>query len=169
MSEWQVTRGLIANAPNLPQPQRAAPVPPAPGTSQLAQMSSSSDDPDDPDSPPQPGPAAAAPVAAAPAAATPAKRPRMVDLPERLRTYKKHVLVAIQSNIIGSGRPQKRCRVCYVNGKRKDTTKECRVCKIPLCIKGPCFQHYHTRVRYWTTSPTADVRRGRQTRGRQQQ
>ena len=88
----------------------------------------------------------------------PPKRPRIRDPPGRLTSYKKHHLEAIGPH----ARSQKRCRVCYMNGKRKDTVKQCARCKVPLCLKGPCFEAYHTRVRYWQSpSPSPDRGRGR--------
>ena len=44
-------------------------------------------------------------------------------------------------------KPQKRCRVCYKNGKRKETRYHCPCCpsKPGLCYF-PCFEIYHTKL-----------------------
>ncbi|XP_071972612.1 piggyBac transposable element-derived protein 4-like [Engystomops pustulosus] len=46
-------------------------------------------------------------------------------------------------------RPQKRCRVCYKNGIRKDTGYQCMTChdQPGLCIH-ECFRKYHTSLEY---------------------
>ncbi|XP_069800973.1 piggyBac transposable element-derived protein 4-like [Dendropsophus ebraccatus] len=47
------------------------------------------------------------------------------------------------------GKSQKRCRVCYKRGFRKDTCFQCDTCpdKPGLCIK-ECFKTYHTSMEY---------------------
>lgn len=64
------------------------------------------------------------------------------DPPEiLLMNMKQHRL----RKIINLGRkkfPQKHCRLCYVHGRRKDTSFVCDVCNIPLC-KEKCFENYH--------------------------
>ncbi|XP_056405467.1 oocyte zinc finger protein XlCOF7.1-like [Hyla sarda] len=47
------------------------------------------------------------------------------------------------------GRSQKRCRVCYKRGIRKNTTSQCDTCpdNPGLCIKN-CFREYHTSMQY---------------------
>ena len=119
----------------------------------------------------RPGTVPVVPVAPAPTAATPAptatttdsqseddpepplqvvrqRRPRIVDPPERLTTNVRHQPVPV------GAKPgaQKRCRVCSRNKLRKDTSKMCSVCKVPLCVRGPCFNDYHTLRRYWRSS-----------------
>ena len=88
-------------------------------------------------------------------------RPRLVDPPSRLQFYKKHVPVTITIAVGTSKFPQKRCRVCYINGIRRDTTKQCALCNIPLCVKGPCFEDYHKKAKYWQSPPDVRGRRGR--------
>ena len=151
-AEWPVTGSLIPHAPNLPQPQAA--MPPAPGTPRSSPDSDSPPPRTPHQSPPQPTPGPSR-----------KKKPRLVDPPQRLQSFKKHVLTAIK----GPGnKPQKQCRVCYMISKRKDTTKECIICKIPLCTKDPCFDVYHKKMKYWTT-PTLVQRRESRGRGRQQE
>ena len=41
-------------------------------------------------------------------------------------------------------KPQKRCRVCYRKGSRKDTRYLCKECNVPLCL-GKCFENYHSK------------------------
>ena len=76
-------------------------------------------------------------------------RPRIVDPPGRLLSFKKHALEPIGPN----PKSQRRCRVCYMEKRRRDTVKQCGRCKIALCSKGTCFERYHTKVRYWHASP----------------
>lgn len=47
-------------------------------------------------------------------------------------------------------KPQARCRVCAKNGVRRDVKTVCTSCprKPGLCT-APCFQRWHTQVRYW--------------------
>ena len=126
---WPVVGPLIDHAPDLQQRDQpaAAPVPPpVPGTSR--EMS--------PDSPPPATPP------------RPGKRPRLADPPQHLKSLAKHYLVPVT----GPGK-QKRCRVCYLSGKRKDTTKQCHLCQIALCAKGPCFDQYHKKVKFWSSPP----------------
>ncbi|XP_017759329.1 PREDICTED: piggyBac transposable element-derived protein 4-like [Eufriesea mexicana] len=44
-------------------------------------------------------------------------------------------------------RPSKRCTVCHKNKKRKETTWECKKCKVPLHVP-ECFERYHTVTDY---------------------
>ena len=60
---------------------------------------------------------------------------------------------------------QKRCRVCFMSGIRRDTTRMCSRCLIPLCRR-PCFQVYHDKRVYWTRAP-AGSKVGLKMRGRQ--
>ena len=118
---------LIDHAPDLQQqdPPAAAPVPPpVPGTSRSTS----------PDSPP------GSPRATTP---HPGKWPRLADPPQRLKSFSKHYLVPVS----GPGR-QKRCRVCYLSGKQKDTMKQCHLCQIALCSRGLCFDQYHKKVKF---------------------
>ena len=41
-------------------------------------------------------------------------------------------------------KPQKRCRVCYRKGSRKETRHLCKECNVPLCL-GKCFENYHSK------------------------
>ena len=161
-----------------------------------ADSSSDEEDLDDPapadDSPPEPdaplSPAAAAAAAAdAPAApdvaaaAAPADPPvpdppgdmpaptrgppsrRVVDPVCRLRRGD-HSLVHLK----GTAR-QKRCCVCHVSGKRRDTHFMCTTCKVPLCRINDCSRRYHTMAVYWTTPPRGTVQGSASRCPRQQQ
>ena len=83
--EWPVVGPLIPHAPNLPQtPAAVPPVLRTPGTRR-------SSSPDDPNSPPPRTPPGS-PPADTPG---PSRRPRLVDPPQRLQSYKKHFLVTV--------------------------------------------------------------------------
>ena len=43
---------------------------------------------------------------------------------------------------------QKRCSVCHVSGKHKDTQFMCTTCKVPLCRISDCSRRYHTMAVY---------------------
>ncbi|XP_068224924.1 piggyBac transposable element-derived protein 4-like [Palaemon carinicauda] len=52
---------------------------------------------------------------------------------------------------IGRARQQRKCRVCSMNGIRRDTVYQCSHCKIALCqVTGQCLTKYHTLSQYWT-------------------
>ena len=145
------------------QPQQV-PVPPA---APLAE--DDSDDPDDPEAeaprtPPPPPPAAAA--ADDDDVATPQTRKRIFDPPGRLLSYKKHKPEAVQGT---NKRSQRRCRVCFMNGIRRDTMKQCCVCKIALCTSRDCFEVYHKRVKFWQSPPAGGSQLGRRGRRQSQQ
>lgn len=75
------------------------------------------------------------------------KRVSREDAPMRLSAdMRQHKVVKITSS--GNKKfPQKRCRVCKKNGKRKETCFMCSYCEIPLCM-GKCFEDYHTKKNY---------------------
>lgn len=75
------------------------------------------------------------------------KRVSREDAPMRLSAdMRQHKIVKITSS--GNKKfPQKRCRVCKKNGKRKETCFMCSYCEIPLCM-GKCFEDYHTKKNY---------------------
>ena len=100
--------------------------------------------------PASPRPSSDTDVDPAPPVEKPKRRPRYVDPPERLTTSLRHHPVPV-GHKVGM---QKRCRVCLLNKKRKDTTKMCGICKVPLCVRENCFEVYHTQRRYWV-SPRA--------------
>ena len=84
--------------------------------------------------------------------AAPAARPRgrhVVDHPDRLDANKDHFVERV-----GRVKQQLRCRVCAMQGKRRDTCFQCGYCKIGLCttVKRDCFRLYHTKRQYWKTS-----------------
>nr|XP_032834244.1 uncharacterized protein LOC116956615 isoform X1 [Petromyzon marinus]XP_032834245.1 uncharacterized protein LOC116956615 isoform X1 [Petromyzon marinus]XP_032834246.1 uncharacterized protein LOC116956615 isoform X1 [Petromyzon marinus] len=87
-----------------------------------------------------------APDDPSPSAPAKHKRPRLVDPSCRLTQVTEHAMTSIMPS-------QRRCRVCYRNGRRRDTTWECNVCKIPLCLRGDCFVQYHSQKQYWTPPP----------------
>ena len=97
--------------------------------------------------PPAPDPPGDMP---APARGPPSRQ--VVDPPCRLR-HGNHTLVRFE----GTAR-QKRCRVCHVSGRRKDTQFMCSTCKMPLCRISDCSRRYHTMAMYWSTPPRGTVR-----------
>ena len=177
-SSTSMTEG-IPRAPDLPfeehadtyrtaRPRRQRAARPRPADS----SSEEEEDLDDPapadDSPPEPDAPAAPDVAAAAAGApadppvpdppgdmpAPARGPpsrRVVDPSCRLRPGN-HTLVCLK----GTAR-QKRCRVCHVSGRRKDTQFMCSTCKMPLCRISDCSRRYHTMAMYWSTPPRGTV------------
>nr|XP_022921145.1 piggyBac transposable element-derived protein 4-like [Onthophagus taurus] len=67
------------------------------------------------------------------------------DMPERLHGkhwahFPKHI-----DPTTSKLRPSKPCKVCQKNKKRKETTWECKKCKVPLHLP-ECFELYHTIV-----------------------
>ena len=73
---------------------------------------------------------------------TPAgKRPRIIDTPVRLQKAQHHSLVLLDKRL--------RCRVCYKEGKRKDTRYKCKKCNVALCVVS-CFHKYHSKKKYWS-------------------
>ena len=167
--EWPATGPFIPHAPDLAtsgddgasnqqQQQQQAQQQQQQQAQQAPSPDPDSPQPMSPGSPPgtgTPPPPGTPPPAPAPSAVKP--RPRLVDHPGRLQQYKRHILVSIGLE----KKRHKRCRVCYINGLRKDTTKQCDLCKIPLCSRGPCFDAYHKKAKYWLSPP--DIRgRGRE-------
>lgn len=66
------------------------------------------------------------------------------DSTQRLSGNLQHQLVKICET---DRRKRKRCRVCYVNKIRKDTSFMCKSCKVPLHL-GECFANYHLKKKY---------------------
>ena len=77
------------------------------------------------------------------------RRPIVIlDPPERLQPGQ-HEIMTIAGNPDFSTK-QRKCRVCCTHGIRKDTSFQCRQCRVPLCVHlRICFQRYHTEARYW--------------------
>ena len=47
------------------------------------------------------------------------------------------------------GAKQKRCRVCHMNGRRRDTCFMCCSCQVPLCrVDAECSRKYHSMAVY---------------------
>ena len=68
-----------------------------------------------------------------------------------------HSLVNIAE--AGGGAKQKRCRVCHMNGRRRDTRFMCRKCQVPLCrVDAECSRKYHSMAVYWSAPPRGTVR-----------
>ena len=68
-----------------------------------------------------------------------------------LRLTGRHFLEEIPSTE-KKQRPQKRCRVCYKRGQRKDVRLQCSGCPSrPGLHLVECFKAYHTKLRYWET------------------
>ncbi|XP_060862212.1 piggyBac transposable element-derived protein 4-like [Metopolophium dirhodum] len=60
---------------------------------------------------------------------------------ELLQGKKKHFLSEVQSTAQGKF-ARRRCVICSINKKRKDTKYFCKECKVGLCAV-PCFELYH--------------------------
>ena len=175
---WQATGPPLEHAPSLPIEERLDRLPPTPrGLGRTPQSaprrhgSESEDDPDEPAAlpsvsqphspPPPPPPSVVAPTP--PAAPAPApepaaddpppgpRRPRIYDPPSRLQPGN-HKLVLLEGKA-----KQKRCRVCYMSGRRKDSRYMCCVCQTPLCNNVECFLAYHSRETYWSAPPRGTV------------
>ena len=143
-----------AATPERPAEQRPQPAAPAPERRRQPAAPA-------PERRPQPAaPAPDEPSVDAPHRPTPPSR-RVVDPPCRLVRGQDHSLQHIADN------KQKRCRVCHMSGRRKDTRFECVTCKIPLCRTENCSHKYHTLMTYWT-SPPAGTAEGRRSRVRYQ-
>jgi hypothetical protein len=56
--------------------------------------------------------------------------------------FKRHHIELIPGSTIGQ-KPQKRCRLCYRAGVRKDTRYHCKECNVPFCLE-KCFTGYHS-------------------------
>ena len=173
--QWQPSGDGLQHEDDLPVEERFDQLPPRPAPHMGPTPPSASASPvDDPDDPPAEAPARppAAPSPPAPAVAMPppppptprtGSRPRVLDPACRLQP--------------GDHEPQRmppnrgrRCRVCFMNGIRKDSRYLCSTCQVPLCNKPTCFRRYHTEARYWSSQPVAAMPRGSRTRrGRAQQ
>ena len=68
------------------------------------------------------------------------RKPRIMDPPTRLNKNLNHAIIR--------GNKYQRCRVCYRNGKRKDTKLLCKSCNMPMCAV-ECYGLYHRKVKYW--------------------
>ena len=55
--------------------------------------------------------------------------------------YKRHSIELIP----GDNKPQKRCRLCYRAGIRKDTRYHCKDCNVAVCTQ-KCFADYHSKT-----------------------
>ena len=147
-TKWPESGSRIPHAASLPLDQRADHLP-----------SSEEDNPDDP----RPSTSAAAQSTSAGAAGTPgtyerAARGHVRDDPHRLIPGNHKEIK------IGAVTQQKKCRVCFLSGYRRDTTYQCAQCKVALCVfKRDCFRRYHTLEKYWTT-PAASAKVGRRMR-----
>ena len=155
-----------------PRRQRAARPRPADSSSEeeedLDDFAPADYSPPEPDAPAAPDVAVAAADAPAAAAGTPDDPPvpdppgdmpapargppRVVDPPFCLCPGN-HTLVLLEGTAW-----QKRCYVCHVSGRSKDTQFMCSTCKIPLCRISDCSRRYHTMAMYWSTPPRGTVR-----------
>ena len=110
------------------------------------------------DAAPAAAPAAAPPIPGSPTAEAEVvlmSRPtqRVIDPVGRLHRGN-HTLEHI------GGRRQKRCRVCHMNGRRRDTRFMCHSCKVPLCrVDAECSRTYHSAFMYWS-APTRGTMEG---------
>ncbi|XP_068082602.1 piggyBac transposable element-derived protein 4-like [Anabrus simplex] len=62
------------------------------------------------------------------------------------RLTERHFLQRI-SPTASKARPQKRCVVCYKQGKRKESVYWCPDCETFLCVE-ECFKIYHTKLNF---------------------
>ena len=172
ITEWPDTGSRIPHAAalplderadRLPPPEEANPDDPLPMTSD-AGPSTSAGAAGTSDAAPSTSAGAAGTSADAPStSAGPYERPaarHVFDDPLRLVPGNHHL------EKIGGPTQQKKCRVCYKSGRRRDTTYQCAQCKVALCVsKRDCFSRYHTLKKYWT-SPTRGASVGRRVRRR---
>ena len=148
----------------LPGPSSSSPAPPSrprtvpsPSLSPLSLLAAVAVPPTpSPPSRTDPGAAATAATVTPRAAAAVPRPPFKRHKPDpdcRLRPGE-HVKMLIKDHPESSGIRQKRCRVCWANGRRKDTQFMCALCCIPLCAHmRDCFAVYHNTARYWKASP----------------
>jgi len=69
-------------------------------------------------------------------------------LPQRwIGGIKMHHLQKIKISGV-SKYPRRRCKVCSMKGKRRDTSFIYKFCQVPLC-KEKCFIKYHTKEKYY--------------------
>ena len=181
---WPDSGTRIPHAPDLPfelrkfrpstalQETAAPAVPPMPTKEDVGTPAEEDEEAVDDPAPgpsfaPVPGPsdapatssATAAAPAATPAAATPKRRrTRLVDPYTRLEGPHQHYFGKLTDV------RQKRCRVCLRNGKRKETSYQCIVCQMPLCLLGNCFRLYHTKVKFWGSPSSSSKDQGRRRR-----
>ena len=75
------------------------------------------------------------------------KRPRRIDLPIRLVHSRKHFHYMEKIKCENGKVKQQECRVHQKRAdlKRKDTTVQCGLCKMPLCPFDICWQDYHKK------------------------
>lgn len=64
-----------------------------------------------------------------------------------LRLLGRHFIRKIPKPTEGSRQPVRRCTVCSRRNKRTDSTYQCDICNVGLCII-PCFELYHTKKRF---------------------
>ena len=73
----------------------------------------------------------------------PARAPRYDPTSRLMGGFDRHQLIEFPATE-KKNLPQRRCRMCYKNGIRKDTKVYCKECRVPLCAK-ICFSAYHSR------------------------
>ena len=75
-----------------------------------------------------------------------------VDIPkeENIARLSERHFVALIPETESKQKPQKRCRVCYKKGVRKESRYQCLGCPSnPGLCYYPCFELYHTKFTYW--------------------
>ena len=78
----------------------------------------------------------------------PRKRPPMSDPAIRLEGgLKLHKMIHVPPSEKKQHSAMRKCRVCSVHKKRKETSTMCSTCGVGLC-KTPCFFDYHTKKKY---------------------
>lgn len=75
-----------------------------------------------------------------------------MDIPREentVRLTERHFVSPVPA-MASKRKPQKRCRVCYKKGVRKDSCYFCPNCPSnPGLCYYPCFELYHMRFNYW--------------------
>lgn len=77
----------------------------------------------------------------------PATLPRHRIGEHPLRLLGRHFIRKIPKPTGGLRQPVRRCNVCSRRNKRTDSTYQCEICNVGLCV-APCFELYHTKKRF---------------------
>ncbi|KAJ8926360.1 hypothetical protein NQ314_021280 [Rhamnusium bicolor] len=80
-------------------------------------------------------------------AEAPTTLPRHSQCEHPPRLLAKHFIRRVPKPTPNSRQPVRRCVVCAKNKKRSETTYQCDICNVGLCVL-PCFETYHTKKLY---------------------